>query len=342
MIHVRGMSLMTMRTNLFRQCWLPVMCITILVGCSQPMQDASSEQGEQQMEQSNSRDLIANNAFFYYSDLDAAWRFYGETLGFETVADYGFAKIMQVASTSYLTLVEAKAGMKDAFAPKTVAVAFVTDELDEWYEYLLEAGVTMKSSSYSPTPGSPHDGFVALDSEGYFLEFERFNEHPGNERLMPMLNRLESLHVPETCTTNRPSNLGVKATVLWLYSNNVHAMSDFYEEVMGFEMVVDQGWAMVHASSPSGFIGPVDGAEGMHQWTENKAVMLSLLTTDIDGWFDHLKQQPRFGMRDAEVGVESRAGARVFVGHDPDGYLIELDEFFAAEGNEVLLAKLAG
>ena len=118
-------------------------------------------------------------------------------------------------------------------------------------------------------------------------------------------------------------------------------MSNFYNSVMGFQRVVDQGWAMIHKSSPSGFIGPVDGARGMHTWTRDKAVMVSLLTTDIDGWFARIRDEEDFTLRDDEIGVESRAGARVFVGQDPDGYFIEFDEFFVAEGNEKLLEKLA-
>jgi len=289
------------------------------------------------MQEESGRNIIANNAFYYYSDLDAAWRFYGDTLGFETIADYGFAKIMRIAETSYLTLVDASAGLKSADQPKTVALALVTDELAEWYDYLLSQEVTMKSSGFSPREGSPHDGFVAVDPEGYYLEFERFNHHPENERLMPILDGLESLYPTVDADTGRPSTLGIKATVLWLYTPDVRAMSRFYEDVMDFEVVADQGWALIHSSSPSGFIGPVDGAKGMHSWTEEKAVMLSLLTTDLDSWFEHLKGQPAFKLREDGIVIEERAGARVFVGTDPDGYFVEFDEFFDAEGNEALL-----
>ena len=293
------------------------------------------------MESSDNRNVIANNSFFYYTDLDAAWSFYTDILGFETVADYGFAKILRVAQTSYLTLVDAAAGMKSAQAPKTVALALVTDELDGWYEYLAGAQVSMRSSDYKPTEGSPHDGFVVVDPEGYYLEFERFNHHPENQLFMPILDTLEPLFPAPEDPTKRPAELGIKATILWLYSNDVHAMSRFYDEVMAFDLVVDQGWAMIHQSSPSGFIGPVDGARGMHAWTEDKAVMVSLLTTNIEGWFAHLAGEGDFALRENEISVESRAGARVFVGRDPDGYFIEFDEFFEAEGNETLLETLA-
>ena len=60
----------------------------------------------------------------------------------------------------------------------------------------------------------PHDGFVAIDPEGYFLEFERFNPHPENTDLLPRLAATEALF---TSIGDRPAELGVQGTVLWLY-----------------------------------------------------------------------------------------------------------------------------
>ena len=36
--------------------------------------------------------------------------------------------------------------------------------------------------------------------------------------------------------------------------------------------MVDQGWAKIYPTSPTGFIGPVDGKKGMHSWTEEKGL----------------------------------------------------------------------
>ena len=126
--------------------------------------------------------IIANNAFFYYADVEAADDFYTRVLGVRKVADYGFAKILQIAESSFLTLVDAEMGMHSADEPKTVALALITDQLDEWWRYLMLEAVPMRSDSYAPDLESAHDGFVAIDPEGYLLEFERFNEHPENEK----------------------------------------------------------------------------------------------------------------------------------------------------------------
>jgi len=36
--------------------------------------------------------------------------------------------------------------------------------------------------------------------------------------------------------------------VLWMYYRDMEAIQRFYEDVMGFEEVVDQGWAKIYAS----------------------------------------------------------------------------------------------
>ena len=300
--------------------------------------DEEATQEKPRVEVTGPGDIVANNAFFYYDDLETAWRFYEDTLGLATVADYGFAKILQIAPTSFLTLVEGKSGMHSTDEPKSVALALLTDELDEWYEYLSAENVPMRSAEYNPVEGRPHHGFVVYDPEGYYLEFERFNPHPENERLMPMLDQMESIYNEAGASTRRPEGLGFKATVIWMYYKDLEGIQRFYEDVMGFDMVVDQGWAKIYRTSPTGFVGPVDGAKGMHSWTEKKAVTISFLTENVDSWFAYLKDQETFELRHQEVLTESMV--RVFVGYDPEGYFLEFDTFLDTEDNQELLALL--
>ncbi len=281
--------------------------------------------------------IIANNAFFYYADLDAATEFYSRTLGIRTIADYGFAKILQIAPTSYLTLVDGTMGMHTPDEPKTVAIALITDQLDEWYAYLTAQSVEMKYD-YNPVDGRPHHGFVLLDPEGYYLEFERFNEHPENHALMPILNGGTTLPADAEGTTV-PAGLGFKATVLWLYYRDMDAIQRFYEDKLGLSLTVDQGWAKIYQTSPSGFIGPVDETRGMHAFTEQKAVTVSFLTDDLDGWFAYARDHEAFELRSLEIEAEDER-YRAFVGYDPEGYYLEFDTFRRHEANESLLASL--
>jgi len=281
--------------------------------------------------------ITANNAFFYYDDLDAATEFYSKTLGIRVIADYGFATILHVAPTSYLTLVDGSMGMHTPDESKTVAMALVTDQLDEWHAYLTEQGVEMKYD-YHPVEGRPHHGFVLLDPEGYYLEFERFNEHPENRDLMPVLNSGATLPADAEETTV-PAGLGFKATVLWLYYRDMDGIQRFYEDKLGLSLTVDQGWAKIYQTSLSGFIGPVDEKRGMHSFTEQKAVTVSLLTDDLDGWFEYVRTQGAFELRSQQIEAEDER-YRAFVGYDPEGYYLEFDTFRSHQANASLLASL--
>jgi catechol 2,3-dioxygenase-like lactoylglutathione lyase family enzyme len=333
--------------NVQHACWHKsriaglVFLILLAPGCAeqQSTEQTGGAQEDQIMKAAGKDNIIANNAFFYYRDIEAAAHFYTDILGLRIVADYGFAKILRVARTSYLTLVDAESGMHSADEPKTVAIALITDELDEWYRYLSDEKVTMRSK-YNPVEGRPHHGFVVYDPEGYYLEFERFNPHPENERLIPMLADLESLYPDPDASSRCPKDLGFKATVLWLYYRDMASIQRFWEDVMGFELVVDQGWAKIYPSSATGFIGPVDGERGMHSWTEDKCVTVSFFTEDVDGWFAYLKGKEEFRLRTPEVQLEERAGARVFVGYDPEGYFLEFDTFLENEDNRELFELL--
>jgi len=285
------------------------------------------------------------NAFYYYSDLEAAWSFYARTLGLETVADFGFAKMLRVAPSSYLTLVDETRGMHRASEPKSVTLALVTEEVEEWWEYLTGAGVTMRASLGRVEEGRPHDGFVAVDPEGYLLEFERFNPHPENEALLTILEEVEPLRhspgreVAPGVTSQRPPNLGVRATVLWLYYRDLERIQDFYRRVFGGDIVVDQGWAKVFPVSPAGFLGFVDGQRGLHSATEEKAVTVSFFTRELEGWFGRLRAFSGFELRTQEI-TEEGGFVRTFVGYDPEGYFLEWDAFRDVPVNRALLSQL--
>lgn len=282
--------------------------------------------------------IDATNAFYYYADVDAAWRFYTEILGLQTVADFGFAKILRVAPTSYLTLVDAERGMHSADEPKSATLALVTDEVEGWYEYLAAADVPMRAE-FQPAADRPHVGFVAVDPEGYFLEFERFEPHPENERLLPALERLQPLYPEPDADTRRPAELGIRATVQWLYYRDTEAANRFYTAILGEGPIVDQGWAWAYQTSDSGFLGIVDGKRGLHQATDEKGVTFSLLVDDVDAWFEYMQGADGFEPRSEEIGDES-GRVRTFVGYDPEGYFLEWDTFLDVEGNEELLRQL--
>lgn len=276
----------------------------------------------------------ASNVFFYYEDVEAATTFYREVMGFRVAADYGFAKIMQVAPKSFITLVDQAEGMHSADEPKTTAIAIVTDQLDEWWAYVNTQDIELRTKEYKTVPGRAHHGFVAVDPEGYLLEFERFNAHEENEQFMPVLDATETLYADPD--SNVPEGLGFKATVVWFYYKDMEGIQRFYEETLGFDLIVDQGWAKIYPIGPTGYFGLVDEKLGMHKFTETKAVTLSLITGDIDGWYEYASEA--LEMRSEEISDTDRY--RAFVAYDPEGYYLEWDTFKVTDENKALLEAI--
>jgi len=128
----------------------------------------------------------ANIVWLYYKDVPAAQRFYGEVLGLPLMVDQGFAKVYQVSPTSFVGLVDEAQGLHRASETKAVTVSFVTEQIDEWHQYLVSRGVKIRNPLANATR-HPTRGFVALDPEGYFLEFERFLDHEQNRKLLTAL-----------------------------------------------------------------------------------------------------------------------------------------------------------
>lgn len=283
--------------------------------------------------------IRASNLFLYYEDLERATEFYSKTLGMEVVADYEMARIIRMATDSYLILVDASKGMHTADEPKTVALALLTDQLDEWYDYLKTQDVEIKYD-YKPKDGSPHDGFVVLDPEGYLLEFERFNEHAENKDFMQILDLDRTITKPSGQKTSVPPGLGFKATITWLYYRDLIAAQNFYEDVLGLPMVADQEWTKIHQVTKTGFIGLVDEKKGMHNFTDKKAVNVSFILDDLEPWFDYVMENKLFELRSDKVETGPETKYKAFVGYDPEGYYLEFDKFFEHNDNLVLMGYL--
>lgn len=277
--------------------------------------------------------ITATNVFLYYKDLARATKFYSETLGMKLLAEYDNASIIGITPTSLLILVDEAKGMHSANEPKSVALAFLTNQLADWYTYVQEQNIPIKYT-YKPKEGGPHDGFVAIDPEGYLLEFEVFKQHKENEKFIPALAKSEDI---ATTVNFNGKNLAINAAITWLYYQDVLGMQGFYENTLGLKLVADQGWTKIYQGSANGFVGLVDERRGMNQYSDEKAVNVSFLLDDLDGWFDYVKAAEPFELRSTEMGVGPEGMYRAFVGYDPEKYFMEFDKFYEHADNVRLL-----
>ncbi|MEQ9414333.1 MAG: glyoxalase, partial [Cyclobacteriaceae bacterium] len=110
---------------------------------------------------------------------------------------------------------------------------------------------------------------------------------------------------------------------------------------LGLSLIADQGWAKIYQSSNSGYIGLVDERRGMHNHTEKKAVNVSFILKDLDGWFKYTSENKPFELRSNEIGIGPENKYRAFVGFDPEGYYMEFDTFYEHPDNEKLMKYLS-
>jgi imidazolonepropionase-like amidohydrolase/catechol 2,3-dioxygenase-like lactoylglutathione lyase family enzyme len=120
--------------------------------------------------------INATVTFFYYKNLDAAASFYRDLLGLDTTMDVEWVKIFQVSATSSIGLVQDGRGFHPVSDDKPAMLSIVTDDVDAWYQKLVDANVPILKAlppADSPTDPdrAPVRGFVAEDPGGYTVEF---------------------------------------------------------------------------------------------------------------------------------------------------------------------------
>ncbi len=117
---------------------------------------------------------------------------------------------------------------------------------------------------------------------------------------------------------------GVRGVITWLYYRDLSRAMRFYEEVMGFKMMVDQGWSKIYKVSEDGYLGLVDGAHGHHKANDIKPVIFCLNVVDSEAWYNRVTKA---GVEIEEKIQESqRLKVRVFMFKDPEGYVVEIQE----------------
>jgi predicted enzyme related to lactoylglutathione lyase len=113
--------------------------------------------------------------------------------------------------------------------------------------------------------------------------------------------------------------------ITFLYYPDLKAAAAFYGDLMGFELVDDQRWAKIYRVSASGYVGIVAGEKGFCRPQERNAVLVTLLTREVDAWYEKLKER---GVK-LLSGIQEKKdiGVRCFFLEDPGGYALEIQQF---------------
>ena len=113
----------------------------------------------------------------------------------------------------------------------------------------------------------------------------------------------------------------IDSQVTFLYYADVPAAAQFYKGTLGLEKTFDEGWVQIYRVSSTAYVGLVDETRGAHRASESKPVMLSIVTTEIDAWYGHLRTS---GVKIlSEPSNSSSVPVRAFLVEDPGGYTVE-------------------
>lgn len=124
----------------------------------------------------------------------------------------------------------------------------------------------------------------------------------------------------ESLPVSRPD--GPTLGITFLYFRDLPRAVAFYENVLGFQLAIDQGWSKIFRMTGAAHVGLVDETRGMHRASDPKPVQICIRVPDVDAWHAWAKSQNVEGLTETKSSTALRI--RAFVFNDPEGYQIEV------------------
>ena len=121
----------------------------------------------------------------------------------------------------------------------------------------------------------------------------------------------------------------VSSQITFLYFKDLAEPSRFFEEILKFKKVEDQGFARIYQTCAKAFIGIVDEKHGYCRAPTEKSVLITLVVDDVRAWYDYLKA---LGVRiEREPAFQAKANVECFFFQGPGGYVFEAQKFLSPE-----------
>jgi catechol 2,3-dioxygenase-like lactoylglutathione lyase family enzyme len=117
--------------------------------------------------------------------------------------------------------------------------------------------------------------------------------------------------------------MGADYAITFFYYDDIAKVASFYEEVLGFELVLDQGLARIYRIAPGSYFGIVDGNRGHLRHQPRSAVLLTIVAEDVAGWHARLAAKGVPKLTEIRWGIYCEH----FFFEDPAGYAIEVQRF---------------
>jgi catechol 2,3-dioxygenase-like lactoylglutathione lyase family enzyme len=120
---------------------------------------------------------------------------------------------------------------------------------------------------------------------------------------------------------NRPE---VSQFITFLHAEDLTATRHFYTDLLGLPLARDQGSCLIFRVTESAFIG---FCEHIQSIPSSRSVILTLVSEDVDGWYQVLKDKDVSALTQPEYNPDYHI-YHLFL-DDPDGYRIEIQRFEA-------------
>lgn len=118
------------------------------------------------------------------------------------------------------------------------------------------------------------------------------------------------------------SNHPIDQQITFLYTPDLTATSQFYENVIGLPLALDQGSCRIYTTAQNSYLGFCEHLEGD---IERSNIIITLVTEDVDGWYAALQE------KGVSFEKPPALNPRYQIYHcflrDPNGYLIEIQRF---------------
>ncbi|MEH2265369.1 VOC family protein [Nostoc sp.] len=118
----------------------------------------------------------------------------------------------------------------------------------------------------------------------------------------------------------------IEQQITFFYTHDFNASTEFYEQMLGLKLWLDQGTCRIYTVSGSGYLGFCQASEkSTPPGDKQLSVIFTLVTQQVDEWFEYLKQ------RGVKFEKPPTLNEKYNIYHcffrDPSGYLIEIQRF---------------
>ncbi len=114
----------------------------------------------------------------------------------------------------------------------------------------------------------------------------------------------------------------INQQITFLHAADLEATRHFYADLLGLPLVRDQGTCLIFQTTSESYLG---FCEHIDQIPPGRSVILTLVTDQVDPWFQFLKS------KGAHLEDQPKANPKYDIYHffltDPNGYWIEIQKF---------------